>query len=417
MKPTPYQPRKAWSIAALLFAFIVVNFADKVVLGLVAVPMMDELKFTPGEFGLIGSSFYFLFSISGIAGGFLADRIKTKWFLLAMALSWSVTQLPIIYGASLGAFIFARMLLGIGEGPAWPVAFHASYKWFPDEKRNLPGALFSQGGAVGMLLAGLIIPVVTARFGWRASFVGLAIIGVVWAVLWILIGEEGPIDPHETGGKAAVREQPLKRILADPTVWGNIILHFVAFWSLAASLTWLPAYFQRGLGFDNVTAGRIFGLVVAATIPVVILSSWWSQRLIAKGWSSRNARGRFASLWLVLAGLAMMPLMIADLPNGARIAVFAIALGLTPAIYGLGPAMLAQVSPANRRGAVLAIDNSIATTSAILAPFVTGLLIERYPGAQGFEMGYLLTGVLLVFGGLVGWFVVNPERSIERLNA
>ena len=387
--PQNYRPGQAWLMAAMLFVFIVVNFADKVVLGLVAVPMMDELKFTPSEFGLIGSSFFWFFAISGISGGFLADRIQTKWFLLAMALTWSLTQLPIIYGATLGAFIFARVLLGIGEGPAWPVAVHSIYKWFPDDKRNLPVALFSQGGAVGLLLAGLTIPLVTAKWGWRASFVGLAIFGLAWGVVWLLLGREGPIDAHGSGGHTGVREQPLKRVLADATVWGNFLMHFVAYWSLAGALTWLPAYFQKGLGFENVAAGRMYGLVVAVSIPLVLLSSWWSQRLLARGWTSRSARGRFSSLWLVIAGLAFLPLLLPGLPAGARIATFAVALGFTPAIYALGPAMLAQVSPANRRGALLALDNSIAS----------------------------LAGLLLIARGIVGWIVVDPERSVGRLNA
>jgi sugar phosphate permease len=412
-----HEPGRAWTMAAMLFVFIVVNFADKVALGLVAVPLMDELKFTPGEFGLIGSSFFWLFAISGVLGGFLSDHIKTKWFLLAMAASWSLLQLPFVYGASLGAFIAARVLLGIGEGPSWPVAVHAIYKWFPDKERALPVALFSQGGAIGLLLAGLTIPLATASFGWRASFVGLAIIGAVWALLWALIGKEGPIDPKATDGTAAVREQPLARVLADPTVWGNIMLHFVAYWALAGALTWLPAYFQKGLGFDNVAAGRMYGLVVATTIPLVLLSSWWSQRLMAKGWSSRDARGRFSSLWLILAGLAFVPLLVPGLPTIARVGIFAVALGFTPAIYALGPAMLAQVTPASRRGAVLAIDNSIASLAGVLAPIVSGQLIERYVGAAGYELGYLLTGALLIAGGLLGWFIVNPERSIKNLNA
>jgi hypothetical protein len=63
-----HEPGRAWTMAAMLFVFIVVNFADKVALGLVAVPLMDELKFTPGEFGLIGSSFFWLFAISGVLG-------------------------------------------------------------------------------------------------------------------------------------------------------------------------------------------------------------------------------------------------------------------------------------------------------------------------------------------------------------
>ena len=68
----------------MLTLFILVNFADKIVLGLVAVPMMEELKLTPTEFGFIGSSFFWLFAISGIVGGVLADRLSTKWMLLVM---------------------------------------------------------------------------------------------------------------------------------------------------------------------------------------------------------------------------------------------------------------------------------------------------------------------------------------------
>jgi MFS family permease len=187
--------------------------------------------------------------------------------------------------------------------------------------------------------------------------------------------------------------------------------------SLAGALTWLPAYFQKGLGFDNVAAGRMYGLVVAVSIRLVLLSSWWSQRLLARGWTSRSARGRFSSLWLVIAGLAFLPLLLPGLPAGARIATFAVALGFTPAIYALGPAMLAQVSPANRRGALLALDNSIASLAGVLAPAISGRLIELYPGAHGFELGFLLTGLLLIAGGIVGWIVVDPERSVGRLNA
>src|ERR1700686_4655062 len=73
-----------WKVALALAAFMMINFVDKVVLGLVAVPMMDELKLTPQEFGAIGSSFFWLFAISGVAGGFLANRFETRLLLLCM---------------------------------------------------------------------------------------------------------------------------------------------------------------------------------------------------------------------------------------------------------------------------------------------------------------------------------------------
>jgi hypothetical protein len=49
-----------------LFLYMLVNFADKAVVGLAAVPIMQELELTPKQFGLVGSSFFFLFSLSAI---------------------------------------------------------------------------------------------------------------------------------------------------------------------------------------------------------------------------------------------------------------------------------------------------------------------------------------------------------------
>lgn len=412
-----YQAGRAWLTAAMLFVFILMNFADKVVLGLLAVPIMEELKFTPTQFGFIGSSFFWLFAISGVLGGMLADRVRTKWFLVVMALSWSLAQLPIIYGSTLTAFIVARVLLGFGEGPAWPVAMHAAYKWFPNEKRNMPGAVFSQGAAVGLLLSGLLVPLVSLRYGWRTAFAGLAVFGLVWAVLWMLVGREGPIGTHTAGEAGTAAGKPLRQVVKDPTTLGVFLMHFVSYWSTAGALTWLPAYFQKGLGYDIVASGRMYGVVVVTTIPLTLLASWWSQRLIAKGRSTRDARARYSAAWLLLAGLTFLLLLIPGLSNGARVAVMALGLAFASVIAALVPAMLAQIAPAGRRGTLLALDNSLASTAGILAPAIAGVLVQRYTGAQGFELGFVLTGVLLLVGGLVGWFVVDPDRTVRRFSA
>ena len=52
---------------------MLISFLDKIVLRLVAVPMMDELGLAPKRFGDIGSGFL---SIGGVLGGFLANRFK-----------------------------------------------------------------------------------------------------------------------------------------------------------------------------------------------------------------------------------------------------------------------------------------------------------------------------------------------------
>jgi hypothetical protein len=43
-------------VAILLALLMLVNFLDKVVIGLVAVPMNKELGLSPTEFGLVGGA-------------------------------------------------------------------------------------------------------------------------------------------------------------------------------------------------------------------------------------------------------------------------------------------------------------------------------------------------------------------------
>ena len=107
----------SWTIVWLLFFFMLINFVDKAVIGLAAVPIMKEVGLTPKEFGLVNSSFFFLFSISAIVTGFIVNRIQARWALLVMGLVWALTQFPMIGSVGLGILMASRIALGAGEGP------------------------------------------------------------------------------------------------------------------------------------------------------------------------------------------------------------------------------------------------------------------------------------------------------------
>src|SRR5215469_2512731 len=80
--PQAATPKGAWLIVALLFSFMLINFADKAVIGIAAVPIMRDLQLGPRQFGLVGSSFFLLFSVSAIVTGFIVNRVQTRWALL-----------------------------------------------------------------------------------------------------------------------------------------------------------------------------------------------------------------------------------------------------------------------------------------------------------------------------------------------
>jgi len=415
------RPARAWTVAGLLALMMTTNFLDKVVLGLVAVPMMAELHLTPTEFGLVGGSFYWLFAIGAVLGGLASDRWSARRVLLAMALVWAVIQLPLAVSGSLTAFVVCRALLGLTEGPASPVATHALCKWFPDHQRSVPVAVLHQGSSAGLLVAGLVIPQVTAHWGWRANFVLLTVVGLVWCAAWWVWGQEGEVEAAAASvGRGNADERPPYRlpyrlVLSDPTVLGSFVTHLVAHWVLAASLTWLSGYLQQGLGFSPITAGRMFALFILITAPVSLALAWMSQRLLAGGAGSRVARAGVIGVSLIVAGLASCSLLWWEMSVAARFTILAVAGGMTLTVNSIGPALLGEVVPRAQRGGVLAIGNAVASLGGLGAPVVMGRLIERADvAAKGYEQGFFVGGMLLVAGGLVALVTMHPQRSLRR---
>src|ERR1700720_700175 len=183
--------KRAWVVVFLLFTFMLINFVDKTVIGLAGVPIMQELGLTPSQFGLVGSSFFFLFSISAIITGFIVNRVQTRWVLAIMGFVWALTQFPMVGTVGLTTIMACRIALGAGEGPAFPVALHSAYKWFPNELRTLPTAIIAQGAGIGIMLALPLLNWVIVRYSWHWAFGVLGIAGLAWAVAWLALGREG----------------------------------------------------------------------------------------------------------------------------------------------------------------------------------------------------------------------------------
>ena len=260
-------PKGAWKITFLLFLFMLVNFADKIVVGLAGVPIMTELKLEPEQFGLLGSSFFFLFSIAAIVVGFIVNRIATRWVLLVLAVIWALAQFPMVGTVSFTTLLICRVILGAGEGPAFSVAAHAVYKWFPDEKRTLPTAILSQGSAFGVILAVPALNWVIVNHTWHYAFGALGVVGLMWALAWLVMGKEGPLVQTVAMAKADPR-MPYFQLLTSRTFIGCCAATFGAYWALSLGLTWFTPFIVKGLGFSQQDAGLIsilpwvFGAVI-----------------------------------------------------------------------------------------------------------------------------------------------------------
>ncbi|MFG1664047.1 MFS transporter [Streptomyces sp. Y7] len=453
---------RAWTVTALLVVFMMVNFADKSVLGLAADEIRADLGLSATQFGLANSAFFLLFSVAAVVVGLAADRLSTKMLLLVMAVLWSVAQVPAAIGGGLAVLVVSRVLLGASEGPAFPVAQQATLAWFPNHRRNLPGALITLGVTLGVIVSAPGLSWVIQNHGWRAALWVLAAVGLVWAVAWAALGADGRhavgrggadgghagggVDSegghagggvvgsdgrHAVGGVDACGrhaggaadaerhmkrrfDAPYKRIFATRTWIGVTLAYFTSYWAVALMLVWLPSYLRNALGYS---AGEASTVLVAPWVIgalTLLTQAGITGRLMRRGVGSRRARGWVGGWLLTLGAACCLALPLVDGPT-AKTVLVAFGFGLGGSYATIAATTVAELAPPSRSGGALGTMNAVVTAAGLAAPAIVGALVDAQ-GNDGYQSAVLLSGLLLAVGAAASFVLVDPGRDIARLN-
>ncbi|MFE2588398.1 MFS transporter [Streptomyces anthocyanicus] len=414
----PYDRRRAWLVTAMIVTFMVINFADKSVLGLAAVPIMDELNISNSTYGLISSSFYLFFSLSGLVVGFFSSRISSRTMLFVMALLWAVAQLPVLAVAAVPTLIAGRVLLGVAEGPAASMSMHALYKWFPPERRGLPSALQIGGAAIGTLVSAPALTWLITDFGWRSAYAVLAVVSLLWALVWRRTGHDGPFDesrPPRADAPRPVKHLPYRRLLRTGTVLGSIASAFGAAWALALAHAWLPAYLRTQLDMSPHVVATAISAISALSLVLLLTVSPLVDALKARGVSSRWSSGAVQGASVCVAGCAMAAFPFTD---GAvvRLLLIGLAFGTVAVAIPLHYVTAAEVVPGAQRGAVFGIVAATGTLPGLIAPFVTGHLIDTADTASsGYTTAFLIAAAVMLSAGATAITTIRPEHDARRL--
>ncbi|GAC1303931.1 MAG: MFS transporter [Steroidobacteraceae bacterium] len=401
----------------MVFLFMLVNYADKAVVGLASVPIMHELGLSNAQFGELGSAFFLLFSVSGIAVGFLANRARTRLLMAGMAFVWAAALLPLIGSSSFALLVGSRILLGAAEGPAFPVALHTVYKWFPDSLRALPTSVVASGAAFGSGIVAPFIAWVILHAGWHAAFGMLGATSLVWAAVWLLVAAEGPMDIPRSNGRAAPDHISYAQLLSSRTATGVFLAGFAAYWVIALNIVWLANYLINALHIAPLSAAWIValpaGMQIALAPALAALSQWLGRR----GFPSRLSRGWLGSSCVVLSGVSLMVMTL--MPVGpAKIIVIGLGFSIGSVIFTLGSALIGEISPASQRGAMLGITNSVQTLAGLCAPVVMGFVVDVGANrADRFDTGFLYAGALVATLGLCAALLIHPQADRHRFNA
>ncbi|QSE92437.1 MFS transporter [Rhodococcus pseudokoreensis] len=413
----PPSRSRAWLVTTLLFAFLVLNFADKAVLGFAGLHIQKDLGITPQQFGLVQSAFFWLFAVGAIVLGALSSRIGVRWLLAVLMLIWIVTMVPLLGPVSFGVLLACRIVLGFAEGPAYALATHSVHSWFPPEKRALPGGIVTAGASVGPLLAAPVLTWVIVTWSWHAAFGVLIVLGGAWAVVWLIFGKNAPAHTAAADGAVELADASYRTLLTTGTVVGIALLTFFSYWSTTLKVAWLPVYLSDGLGYDTITAGRLIMLPYAFAAAGAIGAGFLSNWLTVRGVSRRVSRGFLAGGLIVAAGVSMVAftLLSAGLP---QMVFITLAFSLNTAAYAVAFTAIADIVHPSKRGPILGFLVAFYSMAGVLAPLVLGYFVGNASDKiTGYGHGFALTGILMTLGGAAATFLVRPEHDAAKLSA
>jgi MFS family permease len=236
----------------------------------------------------------------------------------------------------------------------------------------------------------------------------------MWAVAWLIFGKEGPLV--QTAAMAANEPRiPYFQLLTSRTFVGCVAATFGAYWALSLGLTWFTPFIVKGLGFSQQQAGFISILPWVFGAVIVLLTGWISQVMLARGFTTRGARGVLGATPLIVGGaiLAVLPHVA---PGWPMIALLVVGSGLCGSIYVVCAPMIGEFTPVSQRGAVISIYGAIYTLAGILAPTVMGSVIQHAGSMlDGYMIGFTINAVILVASGLLGLALLWPNTERARL--
>src|SRR5258707_162100 len=154
--------------------------------------MRRDLELTPIQLGLVFSAFAYSYAAMQIVGGWAADRFGPRLVLSALSLLWATATILTGLSWSVGSLLAFRLLVGIGEGGAFPAATRAFTCWLPVRERGFAQGIthsFARLGGAGTppLVLGIV-----ARYGWRTSFVVLGAVSLAWTAVWVATFTDAP---------------------------------------------------------------------------------------------------------------------------------------------------------------------------------------------------------------------------------
>ena len=411
-------------VLGLTFLMAFMMYMERGAIGAAAPRIMHEFHLDKITMGWSISAFNWSYAMFQVPGGWLADRFGSR-LVLGISMAWwaiftAATGLS-YNSVSLG---LTRFLFGMGEAAAFPAGSRALVRWLPARQRAFGQGFQHSGSRLGAAIAPLFVVILISIWGWRPVFFGFGAMGLLWAVAWYgyyrdlparhskVNAEELKVIQPESASTAprTNRAVPWARILRSSDLWILSGCYFCYGWVLWLYLAWFPTYLREAHHFTALKSGLASIPLLAATFTNVI-GGLWSDKLVSRGKDLRTGRLTVWRSGFCIAGLALLPGVLATSPVVA-IVCLTIALAGLELTVAVSWAMCIDIG-GNYSGSVSSVMNTLGNLGGAFGAVAIGYLATAF----GWTSPFIVACALCLLSALLAGRI-DPCRSItERLHA
>jgi len=339
-----------WFVVGLVALATVINYIDRGALGILWPEIKAEFGFSNQDYANIFGVFVLAYAFGQTIFGKIFDWLGTRiGFVLSIGV-WSIATALHAFGSSVMTFQLFRVILGVAEAGNWPGASKANAEWFPVKERALAQGVFNSGAAIGGILSPIILALLAAFLGWKAIFIVIGLIGLLWLVPWLIIYKAKPedhpwLDPKEReyilsgqlvktddGEHESDYNPTTTEMLSRKETWGAILpaMFIDPIWWLFVA--WIPIYLIDSFGFNVKELG------LYAWVPYVgaMFGAWFggllAQNRLHNGWTVNKTRKFVITLGAAIMVPALLAMSVASTPILAVLIMAIILFGFQTSI-------------------------------------------------------------------------------------
>lgn len=392
-----HSPKKVGPVIALLVIAVLINYVDRGNLALAAPFLNREWGMSTSQLGILLSAFFWTYVLLQVPMGWLVDRFSAASLLAAGFLAWSGATIFTGLARGFATLLAMRLLLGVGEAVIFPASSKIFSESLEEKDRGLANGLLVAairwGSAVGAFGGGLLM----ARFGWRRTFLVVGLLGLLWLPAWQRWKPQALVHHPQ---HPALQLPSFASILRLRPFWGAAIGHLGENYLLYLLMSWLPFYLVHEWHLSTTAMAWTAGMIYAIDSTAAIVTGRIADLRIRRGVSPCSARKWPMVVGLLIAVISLLCLAVAG-PKTWLVFLAGAAVGCgisSSGVYAI-PQTLAGPRLAGRW---VGMQNCVANVAGIIAPALTGFLVERtghFAAALAVAAAFAAVGALAwVFG-------------------